>query len=818
MPTNPPPYTPCAYEPIKYGDYTFSAYTKSSLNKQNVYSDDGLTVKWVKCTLEVEFYISQELCFYTGAQSTSGVDEELDAIREALMQPYRQMAFWFHGAGVKLNIKGKMNDSTPGSLNSASDPYYIQYNLIDGPFPEILTWEPLGINNAVKCRWRCVFNIPYNNIFECGSKIKYSDLYKARQKIWGFTDDDFDDLTWLLNKVLNDLKAESSDPDVANLSPENFLMSFTEEQEIDIDEDGCTVVSFIGVMEFTSSGAMFIANKGQKTAVTALLQVMALYFEPLHPIGFTRSQKYRFRKNKREIEFVITDREIKSDNPILPNIITADVTHSVSSELLSDDVFSGAGFLTWQNNFEGTIKVRPGVWKGWAWVAMMTIVLQRIRRTSPIARGATDQSLKDEVDGVRKVNEQQNNNDKKITPKHILTSIRISEKIYSREVSFELSYMIMSSLADLFSNTGLFYPVHILWESDDNFTQDPFKSLDWGKVPNNPRTQRSLSYRHEWQISNEYLTNAQNAFGYRGPILANHHVIFNPYDCANINQKWFLTAPRTQEQKESIGNYNRNVEAREYNSAKNVEQFALRRRTKNSNTVHPQWGPLNVVTPSHSTPDKTPGDDSTKNPTNSIIEPTAYKYPGTDDNTANWMANRDPKDTWISYEPKFELIRNNNSVLMPSIKSKNPDSVYNANAYPLATNKAWKGFTILGQSTAEQASEGYPSGSDSSRYMHDNVQVFGEPTTFVRFYGSAMRAGYPIPTPSLVGTNAPDNNPASLVRAYLVGTSVWKHAQVVQSADIPIFAATWDLVYALKGDPVCANITFQTYNTGSRYL
>lgn len=835
------PNSPFTYMPIVYGRYEFTNYVISNINMENIYADDGLTVKYRKVTLDVEFIITREMvssiAYQTPLATPKTIDFEMDAIREELMKPHQLLLFWYRGWGAKTNIIGQADLNTlnsfglgPNQSGSVSTyfPYHLTDNIVDGPFPSIMTWESLGASGA-KCRWRVVFNTTNFTMFSGGANnanlgITGTDvLYKSRRTAGFLSTRSIENV---INTYFTSLYANSQAGTSLNSNDPafgwNFVLSINEEHEIEIAEDGTTVMTTIGVIELSGGSHNYDpALSSTPSAVPRLIQLLTHYFEPLHPIGFQRSQKYRYRKSKREIEYVITDKEMPSDNPLMPGIIKADVSQEVSSSLFGDDYMNGSGFYTWKVDFQGTITTAPGIWKGWAWLAMMTIVNQRMNRTA--SQTAQIAKLKDWVDGQINVVDQEAvpKEKKKVKPRHLLTNISVRENIYSRESSFNLTYMLLSPLESLFDNSGLFFPAYISWNKIDGNT--PTYPADFGIVPTNPRitdpndpmVSLQEPYYDQWRRSRESLAQTQNVFGYRGPLLPNYNIVFDPYTGIDSNRE---AVPRTNANRNPSVNPNlpntyrdpEHVALDQNSNTSNQELFNIHNLAKHRRNANVEiFGDLffpdglgNQILksdPKNRAPGKAPNGS------------TQQVYPGGDDSTAPWLRFGDPAQTWLAYDARFEILRNENSVFMPLIESQNKEHRFNSDLRRF--DRSTTGFTIDNRANPIGAPSNMP---DVDNYQYHDVQVMGRPVTYVRFYGSAARVGYEIPTPSLVGilpasmqTNNNAANTTFLVKAYKVNTSVWRHYQANVSADMPVFVAEWDIMYALKGDPVCANISFR---------
>lgn len=804
----PPPV--CQYDAVQYGDVIFTGYTKTSLNKQNVYTEDGQSVKYLKCTLEVEFILAKELIQYTTTRNFTGIDEEMDYIRSVLQAPNLYLDFTHRGAGVKTNILGKPISGPQSGYNSFF-PLHISSNLIDGPFPEVLTWEPLGFNNAAKCRWRCIFNLPLDQVSNVslasdtltstppevvlGGRIIQDPDISSRSRTYAGLKTASSIVTDYINSLLFP-SYDTGSPVSTQEKIQNLLVSHSEEQEINIEEDGTVVVSLIGVFEFSGSGQMNSILSSPK-AIPRLIQMLTHYFEPFHPPGFTRTQKYRYRKNRRELEYVITDRELKSDNPLMPNIIKADVAHTVESSLMSDDVFAGSGFYSWNNTFNGSITVAPGVWMGWAWIAMMSIVRQRMNRSTGTV---TDiDTLKDEIDAHGVITSQKNAAvvAKQEKPKHLLHKISIKENIYNRQVDFTLNYLVTTSLNNLFVNTGLFYPVHIFWSAPAATYPN-----DLGYVPIDIKAATPQTYANQWNMSNEASSRVQNVFGYRGPLLPGYDMIFNPYH----NQDVYRADPGGSAAIRDPEKYNGGAPAGTVSGGVgpgNTSTFAYYRRTEHLKTFNGL---------DFSSPDLTRAqvNQAPAGPPRQYAATGNVFYPGSQAFNSDYLKYADPERTWVSYEPRFEIIRKNNSVLFPTISSENPESRHNSVDRPSASTRSYVGFTINGMSNAPNSNSNQPNISD---YVNSPIQTFGKPATYIRFSGQAVRALYPIATPTLVGCQNRKNQSdgsGTVVKAYQVGEANWSTEMLNASSEIPLFYATWSVVYALQGDPTSGSIGFQT--------
>lgn len=821
------PEPTCEYKFLQYGQLEFKGYVKTSLNGQVVYAEDGITAKYNRYVLEAEFIITRELVDtvesefnpeYPEEQQADSVDVAMDKIRFQLTRPHCRLVFWHHGAGIILNVLGQ-SETEESEDSDYKYKNHLWFNLIEGPFPEVIQWEPIGLNNAVRCRWRCTFNLPINESIQNAAWITDNDITSEARMYIGLQP-----IQTVINNWFGTLYKDPAVDEVGAAGGiiGNYVLSITEEHEFDVSEEGTVVSTLTGVIEFTSSGSRFLNNNGHPSAVPRLIQLMAHYFEPLHPVGFSRSQKYKLRKDKRSLEYVITDRELQSDNPLLPNIVKADVTHSVSSDLVGESIYSGRGFTSWGVNFEGTITVAPGKWKGWAWIAMMCIVNQRIFRTKPMLN---DVIAKD-AETPFKQPQGTKLSDAKLAGKTILTKISIKERIYSRQVNFSLSYLMLSSLKTLLPNSGLFEPVFISWGGEAVYPRD------FGYVPTDAENlSTGLPYNTQWGQSRDSMARTQNVFGYRGPLLPGYNVIFNPYTEEDPNRVNLATTGENA--------HKRNPEKSYYTpdpmpstdlvdvGKDNIQELAQHRRNKHLETysnLNFQVGNLPLFDPTEGA--SLSGNEQAtrimdnvgglpfRKPDNPSL-PSDIKYVSATNNDTYVLRSSDPDRTWIDYSVKFEMIRNENTQYLPSIAPQYADSRTAVEARPESTRRSHPGNSINGIGRLEPLN-GTEDG-ESKDYLNHAVATFGLPVTYIRCIGRATRLGYPIPAPSLQGIQAINSDsdsasevPSSLVKAYRVGTSIWRHGMANQSTDMPVYEAEWDILYALQGDPACSNMGYRT--------
>ncbi len=763
-----------------YNGYVFDGFVKSSINSEMIKDDGGNIVKYVRHTLEVEFIISVETCRISVGLVNKNIDPDLDRIKDALGTANKSISLSYRGYGTFMESNLVPNLPTESIIGSGF-----------GPFPEILQWEPLAANKSARCRWRCVFYSNYSPFFNYSTTVHLE--YKEGKRLPA-------------NAAALTTGNSSESPGTTTWNWRTAIQSVTEEQEVDIDEEGFLQLTLKGVIEFVNNRPRtefiqtetpvqgnladqieaYLTEPGHRRAMA---QDLAKYFEPYLPRGFTRKQRYVYNKTCRQLEFVIVDTEQKCPEGKLPRIVDWKATHKVSSTLASSkSAFQPQGFLTWENVFTGSFTVAPGFWKGWAWVAMLVLVKQRINCSLPFV-GDVDQFAKDDLDAVQSVASQDADPKarKKVVPKHFLTDVSITDNLHDNTTEFSLRYIVVTTLAKLFNNTGLFFKVHSL-----------FSALPDGETPGGHPSTWAPKDRAEILESNKVFDRlSTNAIGYNGLGLADYNIIFDPnnLNLASRNDDNGNTLPWT-------GPPNPYLASPKIQSP---SIYAANRR--NSHYVeHPQE-PLEYALPS---PVPQSVESVAGTPPNAVAPPgtpTAH-YPGADSKTATWMKNLKPDQSWAEYQVNFELVEVSNASYLPTIQAA-PLAQIKGELDPLASgnpsDRNNTAMTINNKIVAEGSSSGQP---NAERYADHLIVAHGKPTYYLKFTGKATRVGYRIPMP-VVGGLQNATSSSVVLDVYRVGKQYWSQRQVAQSADMPVFEAEWDITYAIQGDPTCTNLSFK---------
>jgi len=133
------------YGEVSYNGYTFPATYEMKLECEPDYIPGTEIVRYYVNTLIVSFIVTTELATFTNAAES--VDDEMQAIRLALQEPRRALAFTYQGSGFRTAI-------TSGTGANTDD-------INGGPLPQVNSWEPIGTNAAARVSWSVIFYTTY---------------------------------------------------------------------------------------------------------------------------------------------------------------------------------------------------------------------------------------------------------------------------------------------------------------------------------------------------------------------------------------------------------------------------------------------------------------------------------------------------------------------------------------------------------------------------------------------------------------------------------------------------------------------------------
>ncbi len=230
---------------LSYNGYTFDGATHIEVEVAFVLDDAGRTVIAHRHILTVQAIVNDD----------NDLDAELFDIRKKLGESGGDLKFISKGFGDDLNIK---------ATGAKRD-------VLSGPNPKILSWEPLGDNKACGITWQV--------------EVTVAVCKKGTPRSLG-------------------------------------VMALNYSADYQIDKHGDTTRTLSGYIQI----AQQIANK--RPANTADRHRAA--FSPAGLAGFTREQSWSLSLDKSRVDFSIVDTQNPTSNPYPPGIIDIDARHSVS--------------------------------------------------------------------------------------------------------------------------------------------------------------------------------------------------------------------------------------------------------------------------------------------------------------------------------------------------------------------------------------------------------------------------------------------------------------------------------------------------------
>ena len=211
----------------------------------------------------------------------------------------------------------------------------------------------------------------------------------------------------------------------------------------DIDESGLTRRNINGRMELP------VRRTGNTPSSYTLTDTVDRYRDrfnaPLIP-GFSRErQSWSVSADRRTATFNITDVEIPSDNPYYPGVIRPQVNggFSNSGQILNP------GTSHWSCSLSGNISVAMGVPKWFAWAAFLLVIRSRFA-AAKLARTAEG-----ETGGLV-----------------IIRSLSVTDEIFGRGMSFDIQWLMSSSLETIFRASGTWERIEGSWDGYNTFMGD----------------------------------------------------------------------------------------------------------------------------------------------------------------------------------------------------------------------------------------------------------------------------------------------------------------------------------------------------------
>lgn len=317
---------------LSYGDvatsnnYEFPPTYTLSFNTKPVMSDNGVTAKYNRNELTVNWVVAYDTMFYgfnppaapSGGASPQSVDTLVQRIRSILMRPQLELRCEYQGLGPAGSAV-----SYGLTINSTNDVNF-------GPVPLEFKWRNLASQRCVELSWTVAFHT-HNQIIYDGT-----NTITALPTI-------FSELSW--------------------------------SRSYEIDEIGSVTVTTTGKYSLNSN----VPSHSDSYRIVAAFPV-PLYCQRV-------SQRFQNDPTSKSTTFTIVDKQHPTENALPPKCIKMDLTHEVSSSLFGGGKLEGKGFHQWSNVIQGSITLPPGEPFAYAYLLFWFYARQRLYRTNTGAVG-----------------------------------------------------------------------------------------------------------------------------------------------------------------------------------------------------------------------------------------------------------------------------------------------------------------------------------------------------------------------------------------------------------------------------------------------
>lgn len=231
---------------VSYNGYTFDGAFRATISGRDVYDQSGRVVMYTEYTLDVHAII---------ADSTFGSDVEMAEIHQKLTHS---------GQELRIESKGFGNPVRAGGA--------FKRDVMFGPMPQVISWEPIGTTLACQIHWQCVFHLK-----ECGQAVS----------------------------------------NVRGALAVNYAI------DVDIDEFGNTTR--------TISGHILFVNNRIGRAITETPESFLRAVNAVVPLGFKRRSRHHYNEAKNRVDFQLIDTEIGTHHNAFPEYMSdASARHRVS--------------------------------------------------------------------------------------------------------------------------------------------------------------------------------------------------------------------------------------------------------------------------------------------------------------------------------------------------------------------------------------------------------------------------------------------------------------------------------------------------------
>jgi len=224
------------------------------------------------------------------------------------------------------------------------------------------------------------------------------------------------------------------------------LMQYNVEQDMNVDDDG----NMEFTLNITYQSSVPILNP--QTYVDISLVMIRRINKSFQ--GMTKKKRTSMSRDQRILSIRVVYKEIESDSAFFPYTSNIQITDRLESNLLGSSVYAGKGFYTWQRSIGGSIRLPARIHKAYAWFVFLTILRERFK----------DLRLYGKISAVLDVTppvSQPSSEVVQTTNWYLPLRIQLTNPIYSREMRFECTYVVVTDLNSLIAATRIFQRVNV---------------------------------------------------------------------------------------------------------------------------------------------------------------------------------------------------------------------------------------------------------------------------------------------------------------------------------------------------------------------
>ena len=391
---------------LRYNGFEFPPAIRARVQMSAVQDSSGRYTKYTQYRIQVETVIHEEVDQW---RSIPTADPPFEANPNQLFLPGEPIDGIVQPTGAYSGMTGLRNrlSSQGGELVFIGKGYGADLvintanpqhgDVLYGPRPQEMLWEPIGANQAVRIIWTVELTIA-----DCG--------------------------------VLFQPVAEQP----------GRIAEYTTEWGWDIDDHGVTTRTVSGMIEVANAIITGGSNQ-RRNQVTA--EQYRINVAPLVLPGFRRTtNNFVLQPNRNVATFRYVDEEYEGDNALHPQVVRADISATVRNR-------KPLVFTSWLLTMSGTISVSKAHPRYFAWVAFLAAVRPRLEA----AKGEGSRP-KPASGNVMSPGETEKAIEREKAPMLWVRNLSIRESLYGRDMSFSITWRLEAREAEIIKASGLWKP------------------------------------------------------------------------------------------------------------------------------------------------------------------------------------------------------------------------------------------------------------------------------------------------------------------------------------------------------------------------